>query len=61
MNMVGMIDTSKFVLTRDGVELMRGEYIELVAFLHNQHSYSVDHALKYEGYAITERKELNHE
>lgn len=42
----------QFVLTHDGLEVMRGSENQIWTWLHRNHSYSVDWALKYEGYAI---------
>ena len=42
----------QFVLTHDGREVMRGSEDQIWTWLHRNHSYSVDWALKYEGYAI---------
>lgn len=49
----------KFVLTLDGSEVMRGTENEIFAWLHRHHSYSVDWALKYEGYAIVPVSQLS--
>jgi|HubBroStandDraft_2_1064218.scaffolds.fasta_scaffold16299_2 GNAT superfamily N-acetyltransferase len=43
----------QFVLTRNGREVMRGSEDQIWTWLHRHHSFSVDWALKYEGYAIT--------
>lgn len=39
-------------VTRDGIEQFRSTEVECMAWIHKHHSYSVDHATKYEGYAI---------
>ena len=54
--------SGQYVLTRDGEEVLRGTENAIWAWMHRNHSFSVDHALKYEGYriapveAITERR-----
>lgn len=40
------------VLLRDGIEVLRGREQDAWRHLHRSHSYSVDHALRFEGYAI---------
>jgi hypothetical protein len=47
------VGSKPMVLRRDGKEVMRGTEHELVKYIHNHHSYSVSHALKYEGYTMT--------
>ena len=42
------------ILKRDGVEVLRGEWLAVYKYIHNTHSYSVDHALTYEGYKVEE-------
>ncbi len=42
-----------FVLKRDGNEVKRGSEIALWDYIHDNHCYSVDHAIRYEGYTIT--------
>ena len=45
-----------YVLKLDGVEVGQyADYIEIMARIHNQHSFSLSHALKYEGYSVEER------
>lgn len=44
--------SGQYVLTRDGQEIMRGTEEEIWRWIHRNHSYSIDHALRYEGYAI---------
>lgn len=41
-----------YILLRDGKEVMRGYEDDCMKFIHKNHSYSFDHALKYEGYSI---------
>ena len=43
----------EYVLTRDGKEIMRGSEAEIWGWMHSHLSYSVHHALTYEGYTIT--------
>jgi hypothetical protein len=44
-----------WLLTRDGVEVSRFETESAAwAYLHRVHSYSVDHALRFEGYRLAE-------
>lgn len=42
-----------FILSRDGKEVKKGSEIALWDYIHNTHCYSVEHAIKYEGYEIT--------
>jgi len=42
----------QYVLTRDGKEVLRGTENAIWAWMHRNHSFSVDHALQYEGYRI---------
>lgn len=44
--------SGQYVLRRDGQEVMRGTEDEVWQWLHRNHSYSVDHALRHEGYSI---------
>ena len=44
--------SGRYVLTLDGKEVLEGTEIEIVDHIHNNHCYSVSHALKYEGYKI---------
>lgn len=46
-----------YALKRDGKEVQRGTEGFLWWWLQNNHSYSVDHALKNEGYSIVPLKE----
>lgn len=41
-----------FELLRDGKPITRGTYLQLAAWIHRHHSYSMDHALKHEGYSV---------
>jgi hypothetical protein len=43
---------SRFVLHHDGVEVVRGTEDECVRYIHRNHSYSFDHAIKYEGFTL---------
>lgn len=47
--------TTVFTISRDGEELttVTGEF-ELMRWFHREHSYSMHHAVTYEGYAITD-------
>jgi hypothetical protein len=40
------------VLKRDGREVKRGTYIEVLDYIHRNHSYSFDHAVRFEGYSV---------
>jgi hypothetical protein len=51
----------RYVLSRDGAEVMRGTEGELWRYLHTTHSYSVEHALRFEGYAIVPEERTTHE
>lgn len=44
------------ILKRDGVEVTRGTWSELVEWIHRNHCYSFDHAIKHEGYSVEEVK-----
>jgi hypothetical protein len=44
--------SGQYVLLRYGKEVMRGTEGEVWQYIHRNHCYSVDHALKYEGYSI---------
>ncbi len=44
--------SDQYVLKRDGAEVHRGTEREIWRYLHETHCYSVDHALKFEGYSI---------
>ena len=39
-------------LYRDGELVIEGDYFQILALMHKRHSYSLDHALKYEGYTL---------
>jgi hypothetical protein len=42
-----------YIIKRDGREVKRVESeLEVVVYFHRTHPYSMDHALKYEGYTI---------
>jgi len=41
-----------YSLQRDGHLVMRGTEQQIWKYLHNTHSFSIDHALKHEGYKI---------
>jgi hypothetical protein len=44
-----------YLIKRDGVEVKRVKSeLEVVVYFHSTHSYSMNHALKYEGYAVEE-------
>lgn len=47
-----------YELTRDGQHVLTGSMQEAYAYIHRVHSFSFDHACKYEGYKLTliERK-----
>lgn len=47
--------TTVFIISRDGEELttVTGEF-ELMRWFHQKHSYSLHHAVTYEGYSITD-------
>jgi hypothetical protein len=42
------------ILKRDGVEVMRGDDFQVLAWIHCNHSYSLDHAVRHEGYSVEE-------
>jgi hypothetical protein len=42
-----------FILKRDGEEVARGDEFALLKFIQRKHSYSMDHALRYEGYSVS--------
>ena len=42
------------ILSRDGQEIMRGTSFECTEYIHKNHSFSLDHAIRYEGYTMTE-------
>jgi hypothetical protein len=42
-----------YTIKRDGIEVKRVESeLEVVVYFHRSHPYSMDHALKYEGYTV---------
>ena len=41
-----------YILKRDGVEVERGDEFALIAYIHRAHSFSFDHALRFEGYSV---------
>jgi len=44
-----------YIIKRDEIEVKRVESeLEVMVYFHRTHSYSMDHALKYEGYSIEE-------
>jgi hypothetical protein len=43
---------SIFTLKRDGKEIIKGSEITLLQYIHNNHCYSMSHALRYEGYSV---------
>lgn len=45
-------ETGRYELTRDGVTVLAGSEHDCWVYLHQTHSYSVEHALRFEGYAI---------
>lgn len=45
-----------FKLLHDGREIMRGTSFDIAAYIHSHHSYSVDHALKHEGFSMVPAK-----
>lgn len=45
-------ETGKYVLTRDGRAILVGTEQECWAYIHERHCYSVDHAIRWEGYSI---------
>lgn len=50
--------TGYYILLRDGKETMRGTEQECWQFIHRFHCYSVEHALKYEGYSMEPVQEI---
>jgi hypothetical protein len=44
--------SGQYVLSRDGKEVMRGTEDEVWRWIHKNHSFSIDYALRHEGYAI---------
>lgn len=42
-----------YIIKRDGLEVARlDSELAVVAYFHRAHSYSMSHALKYEGYTV---------
>jgi hypothetical protein len=42
-----------YIIKRDGIEIKRVEGdLAVMDYFHRSHSYSISHALKYEGYTI---------
>lgn len=41
-----------FTLKRDGKEILKGSEITILDYIHMSHSFSLSHALKYEGYSV---------
>jgi hypothetical protein len=42
-----------YLIKRDGVEVKKVKSeLEIMVYFHSTHSYSMNHALKYEGYTI---------
>lgn len=48
----GQSESGRYVLSRDGKEILRGTEQECWEYLHRTHGFSVDHALTHEGYAM---------
>lgn len=46
----------RYELTRDGKHETSGTYIEIMNYIHSTHSYSLDWALRHEGFVMTEEK-----
>lgn len=44
--------SGQYILRRDGQEVIRGSEQEIWQYIHRNHSYSINHALRYEGYSI---------
>jgi hypothetical protein len=44
---------TRYNLRRDGRTILTGTEIECWGYIHWNHAYSIEHALKYEGYTIT--------
>lgn len=42
----------RYVLKRDGNELARGTELDVWSYIHQYHSFSVEHALRCEGFTI---------
>jgi hypothetical protein len=41
-----------YLLTRDEKEICKGSYIVCMKYIHDNHCYSLDHAIRFEGYKI---------
>lgn len=39
-------------LFRDGELVIEGDYFQILALMHKKHSFSLDHALRFEGYTL---------
>jgi hypothetical protein len=50
--------TGTYLLSRDGEEVFRGSELGCFQFIHKTHSYSMSHALLYEGYSMTPVQEI---
>jgi hypothetical protein len=44
-------------LKRDNKEVLKGDWFDVYKYIHKTHSFSTDHALKYEGYTVEEGEE----
>lgn len=42
----------QFILSRDGKFVLQGSEFACLDYIHNNHCYSMEHACKYEGYAL---------
>ncbi len=49
-------NADRWILLRDGKEVMRGSSFDVAKYIHRNHSYSLDHALKYEGYKMVKER-----
>jgi hypothetical protein len=49
--------SNKYTLFRDGETILSGTEQDLWKYLHAHHCYSVDHAIKHEGYRIQSAEE----
>lgn len=46
-----------FTITRDGQPITTvADQFALLRWFHRQHSYSIDHAVRYEGYAVLDEQ-----
>jgi len=41
-----------FELRREGVLILEGDWLYCMSYIHDTHAFSLEHALKYEGYSI---------